>query len=117
MRLLPIGAIAGLCAASAAAHDPRECRTELARFEEHRTAFETSADAAGPILERLSEAYDEAVAADGPARRHAVLYRHFVAAYPELRPHLTGTAETGREAVAAAVRAIVCLRREKAAAE
>ena len=113
MRIFIIAAIASLCAAPAAAHDPRECRTVLAQFEKHRKAFEESAAVIGPSLDRLSAAYDEADAVDSHAERHAAIYRQFVARYPVLRLHLAEATIATSEAVSAAARAIFCLRREK----
>lgn len=117
MRVLLIAVIACLCAAPASAHPPHECRTTLARFAEHREALETSAAMTGPILERLSQAWDEAEAAGSHAQRHATIYRHFVVNYPVLRPHLYVLAESAPAAIAAATRAIICLQREEEAAE
>lgn len=113
MRLVIFVVVVSLCAASAAAHDPRECRTTLVEFDKHRQVLEESAAVAAPVLDRLSKAFDEAVRTGNRAHRHAVLYRHFVARYPELRPHLSKITGSATEAMAAAARAIICLAREK----
>lgn len=106
-------AAAGLCAAPAAARDPHECRTVLARFDEHRMAYEKSMAVAVPVLDRLAAAFDEV---EGPnsshADRHAVLYRHFVARYPLLRLHLSEITISSSDAMAAAATAMFCLKRE-----
>lgn len=111
--LLPIAVAGSLCAASAAAHDPHECRTAMAQFAEHRKAFEENAAETGPIIERLSEAFDEATATGDPSRRHAVIYRHFVNEFPRMRPHLSTITGSAADAMAAAARAISCLAREE----
>ena len=113
MRIFLIVAIASLCAAPVGAHAPHECRTVLAQFEKHRKAFEESAAVIGPSLDRLSAAYDEADAADSHARRHAAIYRHFVATFPVLRLHLAEATIATSEAMSAAARAIFCLKREE----
>ena len=100
-------------AVSAPAHPPQGCRTTLAQFKEHREAFETSAAVAGPILDRLSAAYEEVAATDSHARRHAVLYRHFVTDYPLLQLHLSEMMISTSDAMSASARAIFCLTREK----
>lgn len=112
-RLLPIAVAARLCAATAAAHDPHECRTAMAQFAEHRKVFEDAAAETGPIVERLSEALDEAAATENPSRRHAVIYRHFVNEFPRMRPHLSTITGTAADAMAAAARVIVCLARKE----
>lgn len=110
--LLAAGALS-LCAASAAAHDPRECRTAMAQFAEHRKAFEKDAKETAPIVKRLSEAFDEATASGTFAERHAVIYRHFVNEFPRMRPHLSTITGSAADAMAAAIKVIVCLAREK----
>ncbi len=110
--------IAGIAAvryftASADAHSARECRTALAAFDAERAAFEESMEIAGPILERLSAAWEEADGSGSHAGRHAVLYRHFVGDFPEMRPRLSDAAAAASKAMDAAGRAIFCLSRER----
>ena len=106
-------AAAGMWAAPAAAHPPEECRTTLESFSAHAATFAESRKIAGPVLERLFAAWDEVEAADGHARRHATIYRHFVAEFPGLRVHLAAEVESSAEAVAWARTAIFCLTRDR----
>ena len=106
-------AAAGMWATPAAAHPPDECRTTLESFSTHAATFAESRKIAGPVFERLFAAWDEVEAAESHARRHATIYRHFVAEFPRLRVHLTAEIESSAEAVAWARKAIFCLNRDR----
>ena len=106
-------AVAILWAAPAATHPPDECRTTLANFEAHAKTFEESAKVTRPVLARLFAAWDEIEHAESHARRHALIFRHFVAGLPLLRTHLSTEAESSVEAVRWARQAIFCLRRDR----
>lgn len=104
---------AGLWAASAAAHPPRECRTALAGFAGHAEAFEDTRKVTQPALERLFAAWDEVVAADSHAGRHAVINRYFVVDFPRLRSLLSAEVEASANAMEWASKAIRCLKPEQ----
>ncbi len=108
-------AAVGMWATPTAAHPPEECRTTLESFSAHATTFAESRKIAGPVLERLFAAWDEIEAADSHGRRHATIYRHFVAEFPRLRVHLAAEVESSAEAVAWARKAIFCLARDRTA--
>ena len=102
-----------LWAAPAATHPPDECRTTLANFDAHAKAFEESAKVTRPVLAGLFAAWDEIEQADSHARRHALIFRHFVAGFPLLSTHLWAETESSDEAIRWARRAIFCLMRDR----
>ena len=108
-------AAGGLLSSPAAAHPPDECRTTLANFQSHAKDFEESSEVTRPALENLFAAWEEVEDADSHARRHAVIYRHFVAHFPRLRTHLSTEAESSVKAIHWARRAIFCLTRDRPA--
>lgn len=107
-----IFAVAGLWAASAAAHPPGECRTVLAGFARHAEAFAESRKVTRPALARLLAEWDKVETADSHAGRHAAIYR-FAARFPGLGPQLAAELESSEAAMEWAERAIFCLQRER----